>query len=173
MPFVTDIEVGGRHSFFITEGGKAFSCGDNTQGQLGLDKSISQDRILNPTKLAFFDKKDKSVEQVACGKHHTLALTQDGSVWSFGANNQQQVSPQNGYSQLTPSKVELPQSATQVSCAGSGSAALVQDGMCFMWGNGIRVPTDVSSFLINVEGEKIDTKFKSVQMGGQFALLVN
>ncbi|MFO0116459.1 MAG: RCC1-like domain-containing protein [bacterium] len=38
--FVEIVEAGSRHSVFVTQSNKVFSCGDANQGQLGLGTGL-------------------------------------------------------------------------------------------------------------------------------------
>lgn len=154
LPKVSDISAGGKHSFFIAER-RAYCCGDASQGQLGLQLSTGQDRVCHARELLKFSE----VDQVACGKYHTLFIV-NGEVWGTGANNYSQVNS-NGYSTSSPVKIDLPARALQVSASNS-SAAILETGHCFIWGMGYRNPTKLE-----------DCFFKSVQVGGQFSVLVD
>jgi hypothetical protein len=62
---------------------------------------------------------------------------------------------------MNPVRVELPSRTIQIS-ASNTSAALLDTGACYFWGMGFGTPTRID-----------DRYFKSVQVGGQFSLLID
>jgi hypothetical protein len=76
--------LGGSHTLIRTEDGRVYSFGDGSNGQLG--HGDKEDR-LTPT-LIGAPLEGKFVVQVACGRNHSMALTREGSVytWGYGAN---------------------------------------------------------------------------------------
>lgn len=75
----------------------------------------------------------------AGGYHHTLALTQDGKIYSFGAGEMGQLGNENLKSALKPTPIpDLNEIAfKQIEAAEYHSAALTVDGDVYTWGNGI------------------------------------
>ena len=71
----------------LTENGQLFIWGDISYGRLGLGEDTTA-RV--PTRLHL--PNDERVTQVACGDGHTLALTDSGKVYSWGNNEDGQVS---------------------------------------------------------------------------------
>ena len=52
---------------------------------MDLDKSYVEPKLID-----FFVKKNLKVVQVALGEHHSVALTQDGDVWTWGYGGREQ-----------------------------------------------------------------------------------
>ena len=50
---------------------------------------------------------DRKVVQVACGSHHSLCLTSDGDIYSWGQNNCGQIGSGTTTNQSTPRKVPV------------------------------------------------------------------
>jgi len=78
---LTSIRVtagGGQHSVALETGGRVWTWGDGTYGQLGLGY---QAVVVLPDLVSI-----AGVVRVAAGSTHTLALQGDGSVWSWGSN---------------------------------------------------------------------------------------
>lgn len=69
------------HSLLITTEGKLWSWGRNDKGQLGHGDTRRVDAPKLIDSLA-----DRLIVSAACGRNHTLALTDDGTVFSFGEN---------------------------------------------------------------------------------------
>ena len=59
--------------------GELLVFGDNGEGQLGMQEAES---VLIPKLLLT----NKEIKQICCGEQHSLFLTQQGEVWSFGYN---------------------------------------------------------------------------------------
>ena len=74
---VVDIAFGsGLHVVALTTSGKLFSWGNNSYGQLGHSSVSSSDPVPVPFPVAISQR----VVKVACGGHHSLAVTEDGNV---------------------------------------------------------------------------------------------
>lgn len=131
--------VGGQnHSMILTKSGAVFTYGDNTYGQLGTGDTRSID---SPTSIttAFEGK----VVQIAALGNHSLALTEDGRIYSWGQNNHGQVGNGrigDGYNVLSPMDITnslgLPAGThvIEVYAAWESSFALTNDGRIFAWG---------------------------------------
>jgi len=65
-------------------GGAVYVVGSGDNGQLGLGEELVE--CSRPRLLPAFG--DLAVTAVACGGMHTLALTEDGKVWSWGVNDE-------------------------------------------------------------------------------------
>eukprot|EP01083_Nonionella_stella_P221404 791010_1 len=84
----------GTHNLFIDINGDVFGCGDNSNGQIGLGQQfngIDSQHVMGSGSVTYIDKPIKLPEfskfkaiQVAVGSKHSLILTSDGTVWSFG-----------------------------------------------------------------------------------------
>ena len=78
---IATLACGYNHSLFITsKGGQIYSCGDNKFGQLGLNDTINRHI---PTHISATTD-DSFFVSVAGGLSHSLALTINGEVFSFG-----------------------------------------------------------------------------------------
>ncbi len=85
--FIVDVSAGGSHSLVVTEQGKVWAFGSNLKGQLGngtvttTDDGEGRERVIQV-------KMCPSVRIRACsgGGLHSLALSADGRVFSWGCN---------------------------------------------------------------------------------------
>lgn len=74
---VVQASVGGSHVALLTDDGEVFCYGEGDSGQLGLGATAR--RVDRPTRVtAALDS--VSVVHVACGAHHTAAVTSSGSL---------------------------------------------------------------------------------------------
>ncbi|KAL1513895.1 hypothetical protein ABEB36_003235 [Hypothenemus hampei] len=81
------------HSVLVDEKGQTYTFGRNTHGQLGLNNTTS---ITKPQLVPTLEK--MNVISAACGRHHTLFLTDTGTVYACGDNR----SGQCGVGNLQP-----------------------------------------------------------------------
>ena len=93
---VRSVVAGWGHSAVLTERGEVFICGRNYQGQLGLGdpRNFPRNERDHPYQAKFVPiahLEGKRVRQIACGGEHSVALTEDGEVYSFGAGNKGQL----------------------------------------------------------------------------------
>ncbi len=127
--------------------GSLFVFGDGDCGQLGLGEDITEK--LRPFPL---DIEGKALVQVACGGMHTVALASDGTVYSWGVNDEgalgrptadkiwDESEESSMYTErgdpYVPGKVLLPDhvDVVQLSAGDSHTCALMADGSIWSWG---------------------------------------
>ncbi len=108
---ITDVAQGLTHTLFLQNGGVSgtvWAAGANTNGQLGdmtlLPKSTAVNVINSLTSVPL-----TGVTAVAAGDLHSVALTSDGTAWTWGRNNFGQLG--NGNTTDQKSAVQLLASA--------------------------------------------------------------
>lgn len=79
---IKQISCGDRHTIFVTEAGRIFSCGSDKHGQIGHSSSTNGQLVPKVVKCLFKEK----IIQACCGSIHTAAITDSGKVyvWGFG-----------------------------------------------------------------------------------------
>ncbi|XP_021317482.1 ultraviolet-B receptor UVR8 isoform X2 [Sorghum bicolor] len=77
---VVEVSAGNHHSCAVTADGKLFVWGRNSGGQLGLGKGKV---VSTPTKVDCLT--DFRIKMVALGSEHSIAVTEEGEVLSWGA----------------------------------------------------------------------------------------
>ncbi|KAG7234463.1 hypothetical protein INR49_004797 [Caranx melampygus] len=123
----------GPHILLATEDGQLFAWGHNGYSQLG-NGATSQG--LSPV-LVTANLQNKKVKEVACGSHHSMALTQDGEVFAWGYNNCGQIGSGSTANQPYPRKVTgclQGKSAVGITCGQTSSMALLDNGEVYGWG---------------------------------------
>ena len=74
------LACGGSHILLLNDKGQVYSYGNNCKyGQLGLGDVQSIDE---PTRISSLG--NVVVMEMACGDNHSLLVSQDGNVYSFG-----------------------------------------------------------------------------------------
>ena len=78
------------------------------------------------------------VVAISTGRNHSLAITADGAIWSWGYGRFGKLGHGDEQSQLLPKKVEAfaGQRVVAVSAGGPHSLATTADGAVFTWGHG-------------------------------------
>jgi len=133
---VVAIAGGMSHSLALTSDGKLFAWGNNYSGQLGNNSTanswvpvpVSMDGVLA----------GKTVEAIASGSSHSLALTSDGQVFAWGANWQGQLGDGTTTDSAVPVTVSGVLAGKTVGAIEAGafySLALTSDGQIFGWGD--------------------------------------
>ncbi|XP_059489560.1 protein RCC2 homolog [Neocloeon triangulifer] len=118
------------HNVIVTEDGKCFTFGRNVKGQLGLGDEERRDI---PTLVESL--KGEKIVGAACGRHHTLFLTDRGEVYSAGDNKCGQCGVGNTNPVLTATKIKHQGAPiVKVSCGAEFSAILDCRGVLFTFG---------------------------------------
>ncbi|XP_074657559.1 RCC1 and BTB domain-containing protein 1-like [Tubulanus polymorphus] len=132
MRTVTAIACGQTSSMCIVDNGDVFGWGYNGNGQLGLGNNINQ---TNPCRLAL--PHGVFIMQIACGYAHTLALSDEGCLYAWGANSYGQLGTGNKSNMVSP--VRIAEDMGRFIEIGAShynhvSAARTQVGSVYMWG---------------------------------------
>uniref|UniRef100_A0A3B5K3X4 RCC1 and BTB domain containing protein 2 n=2 Tax=Takifugu rubripes TaxID=31033 RepID=A0A3B5K3X4_TAKRU len=129
---VVNIACGQLCSMAVLDSGEIYGWGYNCNGQLGLGNNGNQQ---TPCRIAALQ--GVNVIQVACGYAHTIALTDEGFVYSWGANSYGQLGTGNKCNQAVPTLIntEKERMSEVAACHTSHtSAAKTQSGQVLMWG---------------------------------------
>ena len=120
------------HSLALT-GGAVWSWGHGVFGKLG--HGDEQHQLLPKEIEAFAGQR---IIAVSTGEHHSLALTADGSVWSWGFGVFGRLGHGDQQDQLLPKKVEAfaGQRVVAVTAGGIHSLSITADGAVWSWGDG-------------------------------------
>lgn len=133
---IASLEFGKHHIAFVTTQGKLFMMGQGTKHELGLGDSITEAKV--PTEVEGFGP----VVQVKCGEHHTIALTADGKVWTWGDGgsmwNAGALGHGNNNACPVPTEVTglTGKNIVAVQASHHHCLALSGDGKVFTWGRG-------------------------------------
>ncbi|XP_013415675.1 probable E3 ubiquitin-protein ligase HERC1 [Lingula anatina] len=129
-------EAGQYCSFVIYQDSSVAAVGKGSYGRLGLGDSNNQS---TPKKVNYEGKKIKRVSSSKGSDGHTLALTADGEVYSWGDGDYGKLGHGNTATQKFPKLIAGPLSGKVVKCISAGyrhSAAVTEDGQLYTWGEG-------------------------------------
>ena len=145
---VAGVSAGGAHTALVGTDGSVYTCGLNDFGQLGVSSEISH--LCVPTIVEGLPEHDPVVA-VAAGHFHTLCLTKNGEVWSFGRNDEGQCGVGGGGDGGVPNIITSPAWVENLSPHSLGGAdrgrvvaiaagqrhsmAVTENGAVFTWGS--------------------------------------
>lgn len=124
---------GATHSLALTGSGAVYSFGQGTFGALGHGNTQS---CSVPTVIK--DLWGFGIVQIDCGENHSVALSIDGQVFSWGRGKYGQLGHSSLENELRPLQVKAlaDQMIVQVVCGGDHTLALNNDKETFVWGRG-------------------------------------
>jgi len=130
---VVAVSGGGYHSLALTADGDVWSWGQGSSGKLGHGDHESQ---LLPKKVGALA--GQCIVAVSAGDLHSLAITADGAVWSWGLGSSGRLGHGDQQNQLLPKKIEAVagQRVIAVSAGDLHSLAITADGAVWSWGYG-------------------------------------
>uniref|UniRef100_A0A0B7B3C0 HECT domain-containing protein n=2 Tax=Arion vulgaris TaxID=1028688 RepID=A0A0B7B3C0_9EUPU len=132
---VIQVAAGSSHSVALTQAHEVFTWGRNDSGQLGRGNiSKAEQQIPKLVKSLAIH----CVLQVSCGNDHTLTLTNDGLMFTWGSNSYGQL----GLGRRTSEYQNLPELIScvrgipvqQVAAGGNHSLMLSKSGAFYGWG---------------------------------------
>ncbi|GAB6029092.1 RCC1 and BTB domain-containing protein 2 [Chamberlinius hualienensis] len=124
----------GPHVLALTNAGEVYGWGHNANHQIG--NGTMPSNVLLPI-LISANLLEKKVTEIACGSHHSLALTQDGEVFSWGQNNYGQCGYNSTQNQTTPRKVSsiiAGRCVISIVCGQTSSMCVMDNGEVYSWG---------------------------------------
>jgi alpha-tubulin suppressor-like RCC1 family protein len=171
---ISAIVTGSYGTQFVLDntGKNCYTWGYNAFGQLGLGNTVNQ---LTP--VSFSTLPNETLVQVAMGYTHTLVLTNNGTVFSYGEGTNYRLGDWSSTAAKTsPYRVWLDsvlvrRRVSQI-CAGySFSVALVDDAQLYGWGLGYNgVGSSATPVAFNVTGNKRIVRIACVGGAGTYAL---
>ncbi|OAY57362.1 RCC1 domain-containing protein RUG3, mitochondrial isoform X3 [Manihot esculenta] len=129
---VAAVSCGGFFTTVLTEDGQIWNWGANSNYELGRgDKVGGWKPKLIPS------LEDVRIIQIASGGYHSLALTDEGKVLSWGFGGHGQLGHSSKQNQKIPMVIDAlaDQRFVYIACGGSSSAAITDEGKLYMWGN--------------------------------------
>lgn len=145
---VRTISCGHSFGVAVTNKNEVYGWGCNEYGQIGITNS--RKRVTGPRKIT--ELVGVMIDKVACGRAHTLALSNEGVLYAWGLNKWGQLGLDHKNNSSSPEKVQATQlgRALDVACSHfcDISVAMGENNRIFIWGhcmeNCLTVPTLVS-----------------------------
>lgn len=126
---VSAISAGSAHQLALKNDGTVWAWGDNSKGQLG-DPAATTTRE-TPLQVPGLPK----IKAISAGRAHNLALTEDGLVYSWGANANGQLGLGTTQDSFFPYKIPTLADVDKISAGGSHNLVLLKDGTLMSWGS--------------------------------------
>ncbi|RZC74830.1 hypothetical protein C5167_050311 [Papaver somniferum] len=131
---IVQAAIGGWHCLAVDDQGRAYAWGGNEYGQCGEEPEKKDDSgralrrdIVIPQGCA----PKLKVRQVAAGGTHSVVLTQEGHVWTWG-----QPWPPGDIKQIsTPVRVQGLEKVRLIAVGAFHNLALLEEGVLWAWGN--------------------------------------
>jgi len=127
---VTDVALGDGFVILVLKDGRCVSWGKNEMGQLGVGNREAREKP-KLTKVV-----QEGILQISCGAQHVVALSTNGTVYTWGANRKGQL----GDGQLTSSFLPKPlpqlkhRPVVMLSCGENHTLAMTIGGTVYAWG---------------------------------------
>ncbi|CAG9816997.1 unnamed protein product [Phaedon cochleariae] len=178
---VIKVSAGRAHTAILTNEG-IFLLGNNAYGQCGRS-IISDENYIMSNYVNHIEKiNGKTIIDIECGQDHSLALTEDGAVFScgWGADGQTGLGHFDNWAEFSRVKGDIEsEKITELTCRSDFVLALNEKGKVFGWGN-----TEYSQMTEANEDQQISTprhikmldqlgKIKSIATAGSFCIVVN
>ncbi len=125
---VIAIAAGAEHTLVLRSNGQVLACGRNGDGQLGNGTNINSS---SPTQVGIVAT---NIAAIAAGDNHSLALTFDGIVYSWGDNFRGQLGNGDNISQPSPVQVNALTDIATISGGQSHSLVRKNDGTVLAFG---------------------------------------
>ena len=170
---IREICCGHAHTLAVNQYGQMYVWGQNEMGQLGLGSENIPDAVRRPILNPFI----KDVSNLAAGHTHSLALTKNQELYSWGWG----YLTGHGLSEdddnvLIPRNLQCFQGKKiqQVACGGLHTAVIVDDGDLFIWGSaeggqlGLKLNETVKAVNVPTKNEILarkNQKIKQVSCG--------
>ncbi|MEK5209395.1 RCC1 domain-containing protein [Psychrobacillus sp. FSL H8-0510] len=149
---VAAIETGDNHNLALTSEGDVYTWGRNDLGQLGNGKTGTS-KYPTPTKVEGLS----NVVAVKAGINHSFAITSDGSVFAWGANDKGQLGDGTTTNKLIPTKVNGLSNVAKLEAGRSHSLAVMSDGSVYAWGANDRGQLGDASTINKVTPTKVNS----------------
>ncbi|MGW7517865.1 RCC1 domain-containing protein [Streptomyces sp. NPDC054796] len=129
---VTDVAAGGAHALAVSKG-RVWAWGENGDGQLGINRSGDEQTVPERVPSVFMAR------QVAAGCDFSLAVMEDGTVWSWGNGDRGQLGTGDRAPQSVPQEVKgLPENIAEVAAGCHHALARTEGGEVWAWGTNLK-----------------------------------
>lgn len=129
---VAAVSCGGFFTMALTKEGHLWNWGANSNYELGRGDKVGGWKPQPVPNL-----QNVRISQIASGGFHSLALTDEGKVLSWGHGGHGQLGHSSLQNHRVPAEVQAlaDENIVYIACGGSSSAAITEKGKLYMWGN--------------------------------------
>lgn len=129
------VDAGKNHFVVLQQDGSVWSWGDNTYSQLGANFGASSSSAPIPVKKADGNRL-LNIKAIATGAYHTVALDQNGEVWTWGRNTYGQLAQSITipYKNDNPTKVRGLPEIVAIAAGDYHTLAVDVNGQVWSWG---------------------------------------
>ena len=123
------VSIGFTHTAAVKSDGTLWCWGDNFYGQLGDNTRTGRSSPVQTVTIG------TNWKQVSCGLYTTAAIKTDGTLWTWGINDNGELADNTILKKSSPVQtVAYGTNWKQVSCTGNNMAAIKTDGTLWCWG---------------------------------------
>ena len=123
------VSSGTNHTVALLNNGTIWSWGNNSRGQLGDGSNLDRDFPVQES------THNTNWTYVAAGNEYTVALKNNGTIWSWGRNSQGQLATNDTTSHNTPTREHSSSTHwTRISAGYCHTVALKDDHTLWSWG---------------------------------------
>ncbi|NMO13423.1 hypothetical protein HPC49_08670 [Pyxidicoccus fallax] len=126
---VVAIAAGAYHTVALKQDGTVWTWGLNEWGQLGIGETAPDTRLV-PTQVQGLSE----VTAIDAGRHHSVALRRDGTVWAWGHNTSGELGDWSTVHRFRPVQVKGLSNVVSVVAGSIHTVALRRDGSVWAWG---------------------------------------
>ena len=153
------------HSLALKSNGTVWSFGSNQGGQLG-NINYEGKNVTKPIEVLKEDGTQLSnIQKIAAGYEHSIALTESGEVYTWGANSNGQLGNGTKVNSGVPTKVELETKVVDICGWMYRTVVLDENGEVYVWGKGYTAnpqKLEINKKVIGISGNLILTEDKKV-----------
>ena len=174
---IVEIAAGANHMIAITKDSRLFTWGCGEQGQLGrriLERHKTN--ALAPSNITPGKRrKQNQLEKVACGSYHSLAISSEKELYSWGLNNYGQLGQDSTEETNRPVLAETDEKVVAIEAGEHHSIFLNEKGFVFSAGRGDSGQLGRANETHSTTFRKIEklSKIKMIASGGNHSLAVN
>lgn len=158
---VVQIAEGVDHLLLLGKSGRVFSYGRNVYGQLGDKTTVGRQKNITTVVRVEDGSILTNISEISAGDKYSMAVSQDGKVYTFGINKYEQLGISNeletggkqeiGYAYLS----EVIYNVERVSCGYNHTAVYKEDGEVYTWGSGELGQLGNGTFFNNYEPQLV------------------
>jgi len=162
VPLPADIRIvqaaaGESHTLLLSDTGSVYSMGTNLHGQLGVGGERRANEQATGAPEVIQGLAEAFIVRIAAGGDHSVAVSDQGRVWSWGAGDHGQTGHGDTTDRRKPCVVRGLEASKMVTVAAGKSHMVTQsqDGIVYAWGRGNMGQLGAGDFQDRLAPEKV------------------